>query len=277
MRKSSTEHRCAAPAGVLNTTLPADGNWNTERADLGTIGGWTSNQTLAVTIGFGGVFTDYTNALVELDWLAVNDANTYTGGLDYTRFDKFWNLGYPTPIFSGSVTQATTVARFDGSTDRMYQRFQLVDDSRNLIGAAHFVDDWSGLSYEIGGVNRRFPLVEPATINGVDDYQSADFAVLKPKCGKLHAVMSGYINQNPAPAFTWNVDGVAVGLNKASFDNTVTQVKTLNDLGMSVYLTLLNVGATTPQTSSNALIPISAVQSNGTWIGHNTFDPLGRL
>jgi len=269
--------RITARTGVLNTNLPANGTWNVVRADLGAIAGWSGNQTLAVTIGVGGVYTDYENALVELDLIAVNDSNTYNGGLDYTRFDKFWNLGYPTPIYSGSLTLPITVSRYDGNTDRMYRRFQLVDDGRTLIGDAHFVDDWSGLSYEIGGLNRRFPLPDPASINGVDSYQPADFATLQPKCGKLNVVMSGYVDQSVSPAFTWNVDGIAVGLKKANFDTLVAQIKTLNDLGMSMYLTILNVGSTTVQTSSNPLIPVTAVQGSGTWIGHNTFDPLGRL
>lgn len=263
-----------APAGALNLNLPANGNWNVVRADLGTLGGWSGSQTLAVTIGFGGNFADYQNALVELDWIAVNDTNNYSGGLDYTRFDKFWNLGYPTPVYSGSLASPIDINRFAGSTDRLYQRFQLVDANHTPMGNAHYVDDWSRLTYSATGVA---PLPEPASINGVDDYAPADFATLHAHCGKLNVVMNSYIDQSASPAFTWNVDGVAVGLKKANFDTLVSHIKTLNDQGMAVYLVLLNISSSATQTSDNPLIPATAVQGQGNWLGQNTFDPLGRL
>lgn len=269
--------RLTVPAGTLDTTIPADGNWNMVRADLGTIAGWTSNQTMAVTFGFGGSYPDYAATLVEVDWIAVNDANNYNGGLDYTRFDQFWNLGYPAPVYSGSLAAPMVLNRFDGTIDQMYRRFQLVDTNRNLIGNAHYVDDWSGLKYANDAVERRFPLPDPATINGVDEYDPTAFAELKTKTGKVSVSMVNYIDQVASPAFAWTVDGVAVGLKKANIDLRVSQIKTLNDLGMSVYLTILNVPSTTVQTSDNPLIPAKAVQGVGTWIGANTSDPLGRL
>ena len=269
--------RLTVPAGTLDTTIPADGNWNLVRADLGTIAGWTSNQTMAVTFGFGGSYPDYAAAQVEVDWIAVNDANDYNGGLDYTRFDQFWNLGYPAPVYSGSLASPMVLNRFNGAIDQMYRRFQLVDTNRNLIGNARYVDDWSGLKYANDAVERRFPLPEPATINGVSEYDLTAFAELKPKTGKVSVSMMNYIDQGASPAFTWTVDGVAVGLKKANFDAVVSKIKTLNDLGMSVYLTVLNVTSPTVQTSDNPLIPAKAVQGVGTWIGANTFDPLGRL
>lgn len=138
--------------GRFDFSLPADNLFRTVRTDLSSVTlnttmRWEGERTLRLDVGEGEDYADYANAVLEIDWIAVTDNPLYSGGRNYTSFDRFWDLGFPVPVWTGTAGTSITLDRFSGGIDRLYSKFQLADMDFNKVGDPAWVTDLSGLSY----------------------------------------------------------------------------------------------------------------------------------
>jgi hypothetical protein len=160
IRAKVLNHTAAIPATVFvfgnsgfssgNFELVADGDWHLARFDLSTISGqaaWEGLKTLRIDFPNDAEITDYQNAEVLIDWIAVTRTADFTNPLTAGRGDKFWDLGYQPPV--GTVNGATplSVARMRGPEDLYYQKFIMVEGF-TPVGSYQWVSDFSGLSYK---------------------------------------------------------------------------------------------------------------------------------
>ena len=177
--------------GYKDFTIPADGTYHIVHVDLSSLSGsqpWEGQRT--VRIDFPDSVSDwsaYENTTIQVDWIAVTDNPSFDNPLTWSRYDSFWDLGYPKPKYVGPFQSPVTIDRFDGEVDLYHKKWQLafVNQPR---GAAHYVDDLSGLSYLFDTADNfvsQGSSVNPATVeNGILSQTYASFAPFDPQLQK---------------------------------------------------------------------------------------------
>jgi hypothetical protein len=154
--------------------------------------------------------------------------------------DAAWQQSQP--VWQGIATGGTVrLPRFSGSRDRGFARFVLVDPGRERVCNTRYAT-------EIPRRREVPPALSPTGIKGVQSIVDVDDALaLGVKQAAHNVLISQVVDwENPRPRETWNVDGVAVGVNAgglAALDQTVGR---LSNAGVTVTLILLNAVPTAP-------------------------------
>jgi hypothetical protein len=131
-------------------TITADGSWRIARLDLSSVTGdatWSGLRSLRIDFPDSVPVTGYENARIFVDWIAVTNKPDFSNPLTWGRWDRFWDLGYQPAAIIADASSPVTIDRFDGEVDRYYQKFLLLDGF-SPVGNAHWVDDFTGLSYK---------------------------------------------------------------------------------------------------------------------------------
>ena len=144
------------------------------------------------------------------------------------------------------------IPRFDGQRDRLYSRFQLVDDATATpLGPPQWVTDLSSLPA------RRFAMPWPSSIKGVTcPVDLDDLVALGVKYVDTNVLLSQLIDWRSAtPQATWDVDGHPVGIHLDYVRGLDAQIKRMTDAGINVTLIILNAVPTAPEPGNPLIHP----------------------
>ncbi|QHI70072.1 DUF5722 domain-containing protein [Tichowtungia aerotolerans] len=131
-------------ADYQDFNVPADGEWHIVRAD---VMNWSGTRSLRIDPANAQDYAINSNAVVDIDWVAVTYRNDFSGDRHHTGLDVFIDLGMPEPSWSGSAQPEIVLPRYNGVRDRLYSKYILTDGATNQVGSARYVTDLSGLSY----------------------------------------------------------------------------------------------------------------------------------
>ncbi len=127
----------------------ADGEWHFARFDLSTISGpvtWSGLKSIRIdflnNLGIAG----FEDAELFIDWIAVTDQPDFTNPLTWSRWERFWDLGYPIPVATLSGASPITIPRDSDEGDLYYKKFLMLDEGVP-VGSPQWVSDFSGLSF----------------------------------------------------------------------------------------------------------------------------------
>lgn len=133
------------------------------------------------------------------------------------------------------------IPRFDGSRDRLYSKFQLVEaKTRQPLGPAHYVDDLSALPV------RDFDFPWPQSIKGLQVQDVDDAITLEVKYAGINVMVPSLIDRSNSSDEVWEVDGGRIPLNRGYIGQLDAQFKKLTDAGINVTAILLNGVPTQP-------------------------------
>ena len=178
----------------------------------------------------------------------------------YEDFDSA--RSYPR-IRKGKGTGEIKIARFDGSHDRLYSKYALVDSSGNLVGDLKYVTDLSLTSAA------DFKLPRPDSIKGVTCIVDIDDAI---ELGVKYVNDNVLINQivawnNPDAEAFWEFDGIQIPLNMAAVRDLDRRIKGYTDAGMGVFVVFINQMPTEPQPGNPLVHPRSDLINSPTHLG----------
>jgi len=140
-------------------------------------------------------------------------------------------------VWSGTPGDEATVTlpRFDGATDRLYQRFLQVDENGRPGETGRYVTDLSGLT------RSDVPFPRPTSPKGLQCIVDVDDAIA---LGVKHAAVNVSFSQLYDPSGTSpvrrEVDGTIVAAREGVIAHLDATVKQMTDAGMRVNLILLN-------------------------------------
>ncbi|MCC5874769.1 MAG: hypothetical protein JJU11_00990 [Candidatus Sumerlaeia bacterium] len=136
--------------GYTNTTITPSSEWQTIRVDLDAVApvDWEGNRILRLDMPDNAIFADFENAEFQIDWIAL----TSDPDFDATSFgpgDQLWDFEGPRKPWIGDLSELVTFSRFDGTRDRLFSRFYLIDENTTPIAGPNFVTDFE--SIDVGG------------------------------------------------------------------------------------------------------------------------------
>ena len=131
----------------VDVMLPADGEWHIIRADMNSAS-WSGSRTLRIDPANAQSYAANSNAVLDIDWVAMTYRDDFSGDRNHTGLDVFIDLGVPEPSWSGAAQSTITLPRYDGLRDRLYTKYVLTSGGTNQIGSPRYVTDLSQLSYQ---------------------------------------------------------------------------------------------------------------------------------
>jgi len=170
----------------------------------------------------------------------------------YERFDPAADARHPV-AWEGKVGDALVqIPRFDGQRDRLYSKFQAVDNATGAaIGPAHYVDDLSAVpawDFEMPWPESKKGVTCPVDLD--------DLVTLGVKYTDTNVMLRGVLDlDSENPEETWEVDGQRFGINLGYIRHFDAQIKQMNDVGINVTLILLNGVPTQPDPKNPFIHP----------------------
>ena len=165
--------RVSAGTDFADFSLPVDGEWHVLRANMDSAS-WEGMKTLRILPAQGQDFAANADAVLDIDWVAVTYRDDFSGGRNRTGWDVFIDLGVPENSWSGPAQSKIVLPRYDGPRDRLYSKYLLLETAANeQIGAARYVTDLSGLSYQSdstqgwASINTNNGMLDPSAEGGV--------------------------------------------------------------------------------------------------------------
>jgi hypothetical protein len=142
------------------------------------------------------------------------------------------------PIWNGTVRGTITVRlpRFAKNTDRLYNKFHLVETSGKTIGVPQYVTDLSGIGA------RTFAFPWPQSRKGITCPVGLDDVIATgTKYLNTNITLSSALDlDNPNPAETWEVDGERFPINTAYFQGLDATFQRLTEAGINITVVLNN-------------------------------------
>ncbi|MHC4123851.1 MAG: DUF5722 domain-containing protein [Planctomycetota bacterium] len=246
-------HRTTIPADKvkhlavrMRVTNAPSSIWQIVRYDLSSISNNFWNGKRLFRIDIPEVTTnpsDYMKTIIEIDWIAITDNPAFDGSSknkddfvwDFTPGQVNWKDS-PCVVWQGNITEPITIDRFDGSHDRMYSKFRLVDANEKPVGNMHYVTDLS----KIG--SRDFKIPWPKSIKGLSGIIDVDDAI---KTGIKYAEYGMAISHlidwgNPNPTVTWEVEGEKIPINMDIVHGFDTALKKMTEAGINITVGVIN-------------------------------------
>lgn len=128
------------------------------------------------------------------------------------------------------------IPRFDGASDRLFARYQLVDTMGNLVGAPQFVSDFSALPARDQSLQR--PKGKKGLACIVDD---SDITALGLDWAAQNIDIGGMVDwANPNPEMSFEFEGRRVGLHAGAVAALDRALKSKAEHGVAVVGILLN-------------------------------------
>ncbi len=150
-------------------------------------------------------------------------------------------------VSSGMRTGSTiTLPRFDGSVDRLYQRFLVADSAGRMLGASQYVTDLTEVTRDAAA------LPQPSSPKGLQCIVDLDDAIdLGVKHAAVNVSFAQLYDASEASLIRRDVDGVIVAVREPVVAALDATVKRLTDAGVRVTLILLNYQQPSSQAASS--------------------------
>jgi len=158
----------------------------------------------------------------------------------------------------------TVVPRFENGRDRLFSKFQLVDNgAMRVLGPVQWATDLDALPTR----NQAFPW--PACKKGVScPVDPEDLVTLGAKYADTGLVLAGIFDWTGGPpAETWDVDGQELPINVSSIRDLDRQIKRLTELGINVTLIPVNGVPAQPAPANPLINPLTDLPHTPNRIG----------